>query len=1081
MRSGQGIIGSILFIFLSAGCLLGQPDYLQLNQFSPADGLSSSAINSITQDQNGFIWIGTRNGLNRFDGNTFKVYQHVDVRKSIHALPGNVVLATFIDEMNNLYVGTNDGLSRYDPERDNFYNFKIDTLSCLYQRSIEVLDIVENDSGTFFLASSDGLILFNPQKNSCRDIQLTNDPGTSKTVVNDLFLAKDGRLWIATKSGLYTMNSTTGEITQIDMGFFDEDFSQVTFNAVIADQSEIIWLASSAHGLFMLATNADGDECLKNFVHNPDNPNSIPGNQLLCLEVDKDDNLWIGAEHHGVYCMNKDRQYFKHYLSTKTDPFVKQTYTVESLFFDNGDNLWFGTHANGIALAPKDNDAILSYTFFSGGDLNRTNNMVNAFYEKNDSTIWVATDGSGINVLNKKTGFFTAINAQNSDLPNNYISAFTGDENGNIWMTSWGTGLVFYRPDNDSYTVYNTENSSLPENNLYHVCKGNNDDILIASANSGFVQFFPNENMSMVYTTANSNLASNNVSVIRKADDTSFYIGTKAGLFKFYPEKNLFEDCSTAKNIEVLKGVYVYDILVEDSTSVWLATLTGLNHYNPITGDVKTYTIDDGLPNNCVNGIMKDADGYIWCLTLAGLCRYNVNQGVFETYLKSYGLPSDEYRPKSVLIDSNHKLYFGSINGFSIIDPDKLKRNNQIPVVKFTGFEMYNKEVLPGEPGSPLKRIISETDEIKIPARNTVLTFHFSVLDYKHPEAHQYAFILENFDEDWTYCGTRRQVTYTNLNPGKYILRVKGANSNGIWNERGAALKLIIVPPWWRTWWFLSLLFVFFVATFLFVNYLRVKTLEQQKNKLELAVKRRTKELADINATKDKLFAIIAHDLRNPFNVILGYTDVLLEGYEKFDKKMMDQILGNLKSAGDSAFALLENLMNWSRSQRGLIEFSPEVIVLNNLVETVVDEIDAVAKRKSIEIINYIRQDNLNIFGDEVMLLLVFRNLLTNAVKFSNPGEAIYLRSGETEKNFIPIGIQDNGIGIDPEKQEAIFSTGKEKPTVGTKGERGSGLGLVLCKEFMERHNGKIWVQSSPGEGSVFWVTLPVSEEALLH
>jgi len=184
--------------------------------------------------------------------------------------------------------------------------------------------------------------------------------------------------------------------------------------------------------------------------------------------------------------------------------------------------------------------------------------------------------------------------------------------------------------------------------------------------------------------------------------------------------------------------------------------------------------------------------------------------------------------------------------------------------------------------------------------------------------------MLENFDEDWIYCGTRHQATYTNLDPGTYVLRVKGDNGDGLWNEEGIAMKIIIVPPWWKSWWFILILFVFFICIFLFVNHLRVRSLEQHKQKLEMAVARRTNELAEINATKDKLFSVIAHELRNPFNVILGYTDVLIEGYQKFDKKMMEQILENLKIAGDGAFALLENLMNWSRSQRGVIGFSPK-------------------------------------------------------------------------------------------------------------------------------------------------------------
>ncbi|WP_246223017.1 ligand-binding sensor domain-containing protein [Draconibacterium halophilum] len=1069
-----GIIGVILIFSFQINFAFAQPDYLPLNNLGTDEGLSSSIITCINQDQNGFIWIGTRKGLNRFDGNRFKVYQKDDSEAGKNSLPDDLVLALCLDNNNRLYVGTNDGLSFYDPELDKFHNFKSDSTSCLFDITIQARALAVDNNGSVYIACTDGIIYFDPKKNIIQHL-LANENGKNRLVIDDVYLDSDRRLWFGSASGLAVLNTKTKEIKQVIKGENNEDYSNVRINKIIEDHSGTIWAASYSQGLFKVLLNDDGEERLRNFKHDPNDPASISTNRLLSLAVDKNNNLWVGAENDGIYCLDKNRERFEHYLSSKTDPLVTKTYSGECLFIDKSNNLWIGTYSNGIQIAPENGGAIISFSQFKGGDLSNTNNMVNAFFEMNDSIIVLATDGGGVNIMNKGTGSFTNFNTTNSNLPNDYVLSIAKGEDGDIWLATWGSGLVRYNENSDKFTVYNTTNSSIPDNNLHHICRGNQSDLLIATFSAGVARFFPKENKWEVFNTGNSDLSVNNVNVIRRAGEESFFVGTNSGLMRFYPENNTIEDCALKKEIETLSTVHIYDVFVENPTSVWVGSLSGLYHFNPKTGDNKTYTVNDGLPNNTVNGIVKDPEGLLWFSTSGGLCRYNVNQDKFDCFYSDDGLQSNEFRPRSVLIDSDNNLYFGGINGFSIIYPEKLKKNLQIPLVKFTELEIFNKVVYPNEPGSPLNRIISEVDEIKLPEKKAVLTFHFSVLDYASPAKNQHAYMLENFDEEWIYCGSRRQTTYTNLDPGKYILRVKGANGDGVWNEAGIALKITIIPPWWKSWWFMLILFVVCVGIFLFVNHLRIKSLEQQKQKLELAVAKRTNELAELNATKDKLFSIIAHDLRNPFNVILGYTDVLIEGYHKFDKKMMDQILENLKTAGDNAFTLLENLLNWSRSQRGVIEFSPKSILLDDVIAVALFEIEAVAEKKGITIENHIQDNSIRVFADYNMLLLIFRNLLTNAVKFSDPRGTVSFVSGELNRNFITLGIQDGGIGIDPTKMKFLFQPGKQETMQGTKGEKGSGLGLMLCKEFIEKHHGKIWVESMPGEGSVFWIKVPTS------
>jgi len=303
----------------------------------------------------------------------------------------------------------------------------------------------------------------------------------------------------------------------------------------------------------------------------------------------------------------------------------------------------------------------------------------------------------------------------------------------------------------------------------------------------------------------------------------------------------------------------------------------GLYRLNPSLEKLENYSTENGLPSNVITGLIRDKLGILWISTSGGICRFDYKNKTYTTYNKDDGMQSNEFRPRSIGSDQDGNLYFGGINGFNIIDPAKIERNLIIPKIKLTGMDIFHIPIEPNTPGSPLNKIISETNEIKLKYNQSVLTFHFGVLDYTSPNKNQHAYILENFDSDWTFCGSDREATYTNLDPGEYRLRIKGANNEGIWNDEGISLKIIVTPPWWQTWWFKSLILLSVVLIVAAIFYYRISSLKKQKIILEQRVERRTRELASINTTKDKLFSIIAHDLRNPFNVILSYSDMLYQ------------------------------------------------------------------------------------------------------------------------------------------------------------------------------------------------------------
>jgi len=339
------------------------------------------------------------------------------------------------------------------------------------------------------------------------------------------------------------------------------------------------------------------------------------------------------------------------------------------------------------------------------------------------------------------------------------------------------------------------------------------------------------------------------------------------------------------------------------------------------------------------------------------------------------------------------------------------------------------------------------------------------------PEKNQYAYRMEGFNDNWVYSGNKREATYTNLNPGEYIFRVKGSNNDGIWNEEGVFLKIIILPPWWGTWWFRisASLAIILITLSIFMS--RVLQLKKQKILLEKTVTDKTAELHEMNVTKDKFFSIIAHDLKNPFNTLIGFSEVLKESIDSNDTEMIKDSANIINKTTIQTYNLLENLLEWSKSQSGKILFRPETMNLKDLCKEEFNVLNEMAKSKNIELKCNFTHDMV-IKADRYMIRTVLRNLVSNAIKFTHKGGMVDVK-GIVDNNHFEISVSDSGIGMSDEIIKKLFNIDSDLVTVGTENEKGTGLGLILCKEFIEKHSGKIWVESKEGKGSVFHITIP--------
>jgi signal transduction histidine kinase len=574
-------------------------------------------------------------------------------------------------------------------------------------------------------------------------------------------------------------------------------------------------------------------------------------------------------------------------------------------------------------------------------------------------------------------------------------------------------------------------------------------------------------------------ISSNLVYAVLEDRDGAIWVGTINGLDVIDPVKGgISHFMKSEKHENSLSDNFITALYEDQHGDIWIGTNSYVNRYSKKTAKFSYYSGDQGFPSNLVYSIREDKNHGLWFATGNGLCRFEPETDRFRTFTVEDGLQSPEFNMGASYRSADGEMFFGGMNGFNSFYPDSLTDNPNIPVIAITAaykLSKGNKEYLNLEKGDPINLNYNE---------NT-FTIEFAALEFTNPAKNQYAYWLEGVDDDWNDIGSRNFVAFTNLSPGEYTMRVKGSNNDGLWNENGVSLSIIIHPPWWKS----NTAYVAYLLLGVFLIFLYIKIRERNHIRelkiMEEKVKVRTQlieeqkseilnknsELNELNAAKDKFFSIIAHDLRNPFNAIIGLTDILLINLDNVDIHKLQKTLENIKGSSQQAHELLENLLLWARSQTGTISFKPEPIDLKLQAKESIELVSVQAARKNISIIADFSTPGL-IRGDINMMNTILRNLLTNALKFTpRNGE---VRVGIFQNNgFCILSIKDNGIGIPAEKIKNLFSIDTAHKTKGTDQEPGTGLGLILCKEFIEKHGGRLEVESEIGKGSEFRVIIP--------
>jgi len=1058
-------------MFMGAVMLLNGQANIRFENYQIEDGLPHSYINCVYQDKTGWIWIGTTNGLSRFDGYTFKTYM-LDSASARGAL--SMVNCLLEDADSSLWIGTEyAGLVHYNPGLEQFTYFSHSDTSnnCISGNLVHSIKI--DSSGVMWLATESGLNRFDPKTNTFKWIQRGSDPSASisSDSVFSLLMDKNHGLWVGTSNGLDYYDLKTNRITNFQTG--------ISVESLLLDKKGNILAGTYHHGLLVIDPVTGRS---RNIIPDKDYLRSFT---IRAIYEDPEENLWLGTRG-GIYILDREYRVIEHHVHRVQDQNSLGHNSVSDIFEDRSGDLWIASR-NGISFANK---TAFRYHGAGFGDNRYLNDHeVYSIAESKDGNIWLGTESGGVNIFHRKSGKFTYLTHKENNpnsISSNCIKAIIQDSDDNFWIGTFLGGLDFYNPKQQRFIHYKSEpdnDNSLTDNTVWALHQDRNGNIWIGT-NKGLDRFVPRENRFYRYRDSMKTRA---VHVIFEDSRGNLFFGSSTSdLTVMTPDADLHH-----YNLDTR-------VIFEDSKGrIWIGSdnNSGLMQFDIQKGVVKSYlSSDDGLPSNQVYGILEDADSKLWISTGQGLSVFNPENEVFlKTYNTADGIQGKRFYYGSYCKSRSGELLFGGQNGLTRFYPDQLKENQNKPPVVITDFKIFNKPVPIGEEFDGkiiLERNISVLKEIVVRYDHSVLTFDYVALNYVNSSENEYKYMLEGFEEDWNYVESNRSATYTNLNPDKYTLRIKAANNDGVWNETGVSLDIIVTPPIWKTAVFkiFVLLFIIFIV-FLIVLFF----IKREKLKNQLVLERvKSRELRKMDMMKFQFFTNISHEIRTPISLILSpLTRIINSDLPKEQiKRDLDVVYRNATRLGK----LIDQLLDYRKIEAGKLKLELSKGDIVSFLKKVIYLFKELSTDKKVNLEFYSVLDQIQIYFDPDKIEKVLFNLLSNAFKHTPEGGTIRVAVSLTYQmdqdhsdngtlttgEYVQIVVKDTGMGIPESKREKIFDRFYQGKSSGDQVNTGSGIGLSLSRELIKIHDGSISLKSQEGIGTEFTILLPAIKEDTL-
>lgn len=1067
--------GLFLLLLLINFTCLAQNVNIKFNHLSVDEGLSQSTVFSIAKDKEGFMWFGTRDGLNKYDARSIKLYKNNPDDST--SISNNAILSLLTDSKGNLWVGTGLGLNLYDPVEDNFIRVKLGHARPTSLLGNHILSIFEDRSANIWVGTREGLILIEGGDIGHLKRFLHSKTDKSSLINNEVrqvFQDKEGILWIGTSNGFSRLSyksSKDYEITNYSLSEKNAGHKNYNWiNTIAEDDKGTLWLGTEKTGLKFFCKKE------RRFLPGPGYQHEeLNSGKIRVIKRDKDNVFWVGSIG-GLYVINQKTQHVIKLNSNTHSQGALSDHSIRSMFIDDDGIYWVGTFYGGVnyySPLAKQFDQIRLDNYEKQSKFKVTSKILT----DSEDNVWISTEGSGLYYFDRKTNTTTNYRHSATDrnsLSHDNIKTIMMEKNG-LWI---GTlyGLNYFDIKTKKFTHYFHQpgnRETIPDDISYSIKRDSKGTLWVATYNGGLSRF-NEQTQTFQALTHNPNdstsLSSNSITYIYEDAGKTLWVGTTNGLNRKDQGQDTFRRYLNSKTEEqALNGNYILCIHEDRKKRLWISTQNGLNLLNPESGKIRHFTTADGLPANTVYGILEDEQGYLWFSTQNGLTKLDPTELTFQNYNRDDGLFSKEFSFNSFHKDENGYMYFGGFNGLVVFHPDSIQINTKKPKLVFTQLRLYNKEVEVNGDDNILPASIDKVKALKFRHNQNIFSVEFAVLNYINSNKNQYAYQLAGFDKGWNYV-KEPVASYMNLEPGNYTLLVKGSNNDGVWTE-AQALTITILPPPWKTWWAYTLYGAAFVGLLLVwsrINKTRIRLTHDLE--LEHLEKMRQEELHQV---KINFFANIAHELRTPLTLIVSPVQLLAEKYRSdiFLQSQLKVVTANT----DRLLRLLNQLLDFNKQETGNMQLKrsdKDFVAWLKEIKTSFQE-HAWLNHIQLEFYSDYQQIPANFDPEE--LEKVFYNLISNAFKFTSGGGRIAISiSLESPSANLPdrdtesidfsgpqvkITVEDNGIGISPEHITRIFDRFYQAESQAMSAS-GFGIGLAFSKEIVSMHGGSISVES---------------------
>jgi len=1040
---------------------------LLFKRYLSSNGLPDERIRSIFQDHNGYLWIGTMNGICRYDGYSFKNFFKT---KNNNSISGNWAYTITEDANHNIWIGTNEGISKFDQEKETFININIPN-RLASQQSKRVNSLIFDKDGLLWIGGKLGLIQYNPSSNIFKQFPFA----PLNINVSKIILGKNNYLWIATDKGLIHFNLSTSKYTFFNLQIKPNAYGDKIWS--LLEDNQDLYIGTASCGMLKLPHLTQESYGAFQYLNKyKPSDESLENTQVFDIRKSSIGDFWLGTEK-GLAKISKlgtTSASLDYYRNSSVNERSISSDRVYCVFIDKTNVLWCGTEVglNNLQLSA------LPFNYYSFCGIKSTD-QVRGIYTANGKEIWLATYKSGFYKYNTSTDNTSTFNFK----PDN--SFFNGTRSviihkGNVLIGTLD-GIVQKSDNGNNYQ------NLLQGNAVFAMYKDQKENVWIGT-NNGLFRLNEKgtiQNYAPKFAKARG-FTSPFVRSLFEDHSGNIWVGFENGGIAFINPTNDIPTFVTSKSDSVgVFGSTIYSVAEYPDNTFWIGSESGLTKMILPKGEIqgfahatfKNYSVQNGLPDKSVNGILSDDEGHLWISSIKGLVKFDISTEIFQNYL-----PNLYFNHGCCYKLSKHQFYYGTSDGFIEYDPSSILEDKYLPDVAISDLKLFNKSVKINDTFNGdiiLNQSLSNTNKLILNYKNNVFTLDFAALHFANPEQNKFAYKMEGFDKDWIQATTSsRSATYTNLDPGKYTFKLKAANYLGIWNDKAVELKITILPPPWKTWW---AMLIYFALVITFLYYFTIYVLDQIKQKHQLRYEQIEKnQLKNLDSLKTQFFTDISHEFRTPLSLILGPSEEILANETiSNDVKHKAQLINRNSK---KLLYLIDELMTFQKLDQGKLQLKPQPLEMLNFVKEIYENFQHLAQKKEINFTISADMESYISNVDAGKMEMVLNNLIFNAFKYAPKQGTITINMNtcaiqqlpapppSDHQQWLKVSVEDNGKGISQNDFTHLF----DRYFQSNNALKGTGVGLSLTKSLIELHGGIITAQSNPGVKTSFSFYLPI-------